>query len=171
MNLDLLVEMELNRWDWSNIMMCGGPATNIPLAIRELLSAETGDEAEEAYWKLENFIVVQGNIFEAAAYSIPVLMAALVKTDRPGPVQVSLFELLYQILGGEVHADEIARGMHDLKERCVASARVGLWVLYPYYQAFQGDLRRYLKCIILTLENDMYRLNYLDDHLEKNESK
>ena len=169
MNLDLLVEMELNRWDWSNIIEAHGPATNIPVAIRELMLAQNVEESEIAYWKLENHIVVQGNVFEAAAYAVPVFMAALVKTDRPTHFVISTMDLFYQIIAGGVHEEEIARGMPDLKERCIAAMREGIWILYANY--LQGRVRRSLGEVISMLDDDPYRLKYLDEKRGKSESK
>jgi hypothetical protein len=169
MNLDLLVEMELNRWDWSNIMECDGPATKIPSAIRELISADTPQEARAAYWKLENHVVVQGGIFEAAVYTVPVLVASWVRNDRPTHFVIATMNLFFQILAGDVRSEERERGLHDLKERCIAAMREGLWVLYAYYS--NPILRLSVGDVIAALDKDEYRLKYLDDHLKKNESK
>ena len=43
-----------------------GPADFVPAAIERLTASATEDDATAAYWELDNRVVVQGQLFEAA---------------------------------------------------------------------------------------------------------
>src|SRR6185503_1812628 len=103
-NLDVLVDCELDRHDWSQFRECTGPATNIPTALRQLISAKTEQEADTAYWRLENHAVVSGGVFESSLPLVPAVLAALVDFDRLEFIRVWLLDLLFQIVNGYVHA-------------------------------------------------------------------
>lgn len=119
------VEREIARFNWSELRVAMGKATDVPSAIRALLRAQSVKEADAAYWRLENVVVVQGNLYEAALPCVTVLLAALRRADRPAFVTCSLLELLFQIVNGEVHMDERTLGNLDLDKRCRRVAREG----------------------------------------------
>lgn len=52
--------------DWRSLRTLIGPADFVPTVIDRLLTATTDDEASTAYWELDNRVVVQGQLFEAA---------------------------------------------------------------------------------------------------------
>lgn len=72
-----LAGAELSRHDWSALRCAGGPATDVPQELRGLLAATNGEERRKHYWKLDNNVVVQGNLYEAAVPVVSVLCAAL----------------------------------------------------------------------------------------------
>lgn len=157
--LNILVESELERLEWAQLREVNGPATRVPGALRELLSARSADEVNRAYWKLENHVVVQGQLFQAALYVVPVLIAALVDGERPLCVRIGMTELLFQILNGKPHPDEIARGLGDLTERCRNAALHGLWI---FYRELLGENRAGAKEVLELLEGDTSRLTFLE---------
>jgi hypothetical protein len=130
MSAELLAEAELGRWDWAALREADGNATLIPVALREMLASTSPEEVEPAYWRIENHVVVQGQLYQAAVQVAGVILAALACVDRPRWVRVSLLELLFQIVNGSPHESEVAVGFGDLAEACRAAARQGLWVLY-----------------------------------------
>ena len=130
MTADSLVERELSRPDWSRLNEIEGAATGIPVALRELLSAQSAEDVTRAYWKLENRVVVQGQLFEAAIHCIPVLLAALISQERPRFVRIGILELMFQIVNGSTHEEEVKRGLCNVDVRCRLSAKHGLWLLY-----------------------------------------
>lgn len=162
MDLERLVECELLRLDWSLIREADGPATDVPVALRDLLSAKSPEEADDAYWRLENHVVVQGQLFEAAKFAVPILMAALVKADRPRHVRIGVLELLFQIVNGVPHEEEVVRGFADLGDRCKSEARDGLWLLYR--ESLEGE-QNAAKEIIQLIDEDSARLRYLIEKL------
>jgi hypothetical protein len=159
MSLDVLVEAELVRHEWSRIRESDGPATSIPIAFRELLASNSPDESTNAYWKLENHVVLQGSLFEAAAYIVPAICAALVDKSRARWVRIQLLGLLDQIVFGEPHPEEVARGLGDLAVRCQDAAREGLWTLYRIFQ--EGELSQTAGDIIELVDHDTGRLDAL----------
>jgi hypothetical protein len=122
-------EWELQRHPWDALREASGTARNVPQALRKLFAARSPDEAEKAYWQLENHVVVQGQLFESAEHVVPVLLAALLD-ELPRHVRISVLELLFQIVAGETHDRERELGNASLSERCRQSAREGLWLLY-----------------------------------------
>src|ERR1700712_1066210 len=139
MKLDMLVEMQLGLYDWTQIREANGTAASIPIAFRELLESESPNASVVAYWKLENHVVVQGSLFQAARCLLPAICAALVDFNRAKWVRVQLLELLYQLVAGVTHPEELTRGTGDLAGQCKAAAREGIWTLYRIYQ--DGELR------------------------------
>ena len=82
MDVDELVQLELDQRDWANICDANGPATDVPTAFRLLLTARTPDEAEAAYWMLENHVVVQGCPTDAALGCVRLRPGDLRRTRR-----------------------------------------------------------------------------------------
>jgi hypothetical protein len=123
-----LAECEIDRVNWANLTEATGSAERIGAALRELLAAATPEEASDVYWKLENHIVVQGELFEAAEASTSVLVAALAD-ERPRHIRIAALELLFQILSGQPSESKQTPTRPDLADRCRARAREGLWLL------------------------------------------
>ncbi|MBP6730806.1 MAG: hypothetical protein KA149_02040 [Chitinophagales bacterium] len=60
--------------DWSKIKILMGYADHVPHAI-SALNAKAEEERDKAYWRLDNNVIVQGGLFEAAYYVIePVIV-------------------------------------------------------------------------------------------------
>ena len=114
--------------EWSTLRDITGTTDNTGKALRNLLSAPTADAARQAYWQLENHIVAQGTVFEAAVPATMVLMAALAG-ELPIHVRIAVLDLLYQILSGTADATEVAAGNGSTVDRCRNHAREGLWGL------------------------------------------
>ena len=123
-----LAEIEISRIDWHKLVEADGPASDIGPALRSLLASTTRGEIEKAYWRLENHIVRQGEIFPAAVASASVLVAALAD-ERPPLVRVYALELLFQILHGYPTAASGVSDVDDLRVQCRNAAREGLWLL------------------------------------------
>ncbi|NHZ94483.1 hypothetical protein [Massilia sp. CCM 8734] len=150
-----IAAIEIARCPWQQLRIMGGSAVNIPDALHQLLGAATPADCEDAYWKLENRVVVQGQLFEAAQFVVPVLLAALLE-PRLSHVTISVLELLLQIVLGESHEDELALGAPDLGDKCRERARQGLWVLYGELMRGNRDCARE---VIEAIELDATRLD------------
>lgn len=76
---------------------------------------------EASYWRLENCVVAQGTLYEAAGYLPPVLFEAFDKA----PLKWSILKLLFQIGNGKAIDDS------ELEQRCHDSVVSGLnrWLL------------------------------------------
>lgn len=127
-----LALQEIARHDWARLAVMSGRPGDVAAALTGLIEATSADDAELHYWELEGFIVVQGQLFEAAPPAVSVLVAALSGTvdERARDFVV---ELLFQLVAGEAHEEVVARGHADLGDQCRARAREGLWTLYRNY--------------------------------------
>ena len=92
MDLDLIYTI-----NWSEIHSNTGFCTNIPDAVNDLFSAD-GKVRENAYWKLDNHIVVQGTLYEGAFYIIPFLLSYIFNDIETGKEET--YNLLYEIANG-----------------------------------------------------------------------
>ncbi|MDP9023785.1 MAG: hypothetical protein M3N13_00230 [Candidatus Eremiobacteraeota bacterium] len=91
-----------------------GSAADIPAALIDLCHATTDAEADKAYWRIDNVVVVQGRLFEAAAAT-----ATCILTCLPGTVGIArtrLLELLVQLGNGEPDPSELALGNVTLSD-------------------------------------------------------
>jgi hypothetical protein len=130
--MNLLAQLCLERVDWSalraaGVTGAGEPATRVPAAVRRLAAAETADAARDAYWQLDNHVVVQGRLFEAAAPLVPVLLA-LLAGPLQGPARHDVANLLVEIVGPAAVPD-LAEDPR-LADECRRLAREGLWTIY-----------------------------------------
>jgi hypothetical protein len=155
MSTRMLAELELERWDWPRLRQATGGAAHVPAAIRALLNAVSSDELDEPYWKLENHVVSQGRLFQAALPVVSVLIAALTCTDRPAWVRTGILDLLFQLVNGTADDSEIANGERDLAAACQQAAREGLWVLYR--ELIEGE-REAAKEVLCEIETNPDRL-------------
>lgn len=114
---------ELLRYDWSSLR-AEGSAAGIPDAIESLRTADSAEEATRAYWRIDNTVVIQGSLFEAAEATIPCVLAALNQcTDAARP---RIFELLYQLGAGNTRHTEVNAGNRYLDDRCRAAVKLGV---------------------------------------------
>ena len=86
---------KVNLEDWESVQVLGGSASHVPEAIIGLLSSNKVD-FDKAYWKLDNHIIVQGDLFSSAALVPKYLEEVLLKTKFKEPV----IDLLWQIGSG-----------------------------------------------------------------------
>lgn len=124
-----MLKIELDRHEWGSLGGMGGTAEHGPESILRLTAGETEDEVWAAYWELENYVVVQGQLFEASVYVVPALLTALLG-DLSRPARQAVLELLFQIVSGESDMEEVGRGNGDLGTRCRQQAQEGIWILY-----------------------------------------
>ena len=103
---------ESERYDWAKLDAVGS-AIGVPQALDALHAAMTEDEATDAYWQIDNTVVVQGSLREAAvptAVCIVNMLATATAVSRP-----FLIELLQQISDGKPQAghERIAIAIND----------------------------------------------------------
>ena len=111
-------------------------ADDVGDAIVELLAAHDAAEAESAYWKLENRIVVQGTVYGAAVPATQILMSSLLD-ELPLPVRISILDLFFQILAGaSLDANR------NLVEQCRAKINEGIWLIVKEFVFGARDAAR-----------------------------
>jgi hypothetical protein len=116
---------EAERYDWARLR-AQGSAAEVPLALDALQKARTNEEAERAYWQIDNTVVVQGALHEAAIATAACGVVALAGALPPG--RAFILELLGQLVRGEASQDEVQAGGGQIRERCVAEIRAGLGI-------------------------------------------
>jgi hypothetical protein len=124
-------ELELKRINWAALRASNGRhAGTVPDALRALAGATTEKEADDAYWRLDNFIVLQGAVFEAAEYVVQPLIQVL--CGHATVVRRYALDLLIEITGAAAYVDpsEVERGNSKLVNRCRERAREGVGVVY-----------------------------------------
>ena len=160
MNYDFLVDLELDRIDWTQIQDASGSATSTPSNFRLLLAATNSEEIKSTYWKLENHVVVQGRLYEAADRLVPAICASLVAPNRSLLVRTWVIELLFQICNGYDAVDGKPKGIavNEFAISCKKIAKNALWLLY-------GELAKQeikiVESLIALLEDDPDRLAIL----------
>jgi hypothetical protein len=90
---------ELDDIPWGEIRQAHGTAEDIPQAIRALATASP-DRVEDAYWRLDNHVVLQGTVYEAA-YSVIPYMLEIIESGRPAENRAAAYDLLVEIARGE----------------------------------------------------------------------
>ncbi|MBX7244759.1 MAG: hypothetical protein K1X53_04630 [Candidatus Sumerlaeaceae bacterium] len=70
---------EMDRMEWATFRTLSGDASHVPAAIRALIS-DIPAQRSEAYWKLDNHVVCQGDLYESAFY-VCAAFANLLKTN------------------------------------------------------------------------------------------
>lgn len=101
-----MVLENLDAIPWADLKQAHGNAAHVAEAIRALES-ESARVRKEAYWKLDNHVVLQGDLYEAAAYVPPFLIAMLASSVRHG--RELILDLLFEIGNGCCGPDERLR--------------------------------------------------------------
>jgi hypothetical protein len=119
---------EIERHDWARLRSAGASA-GVPEGLRALAEATSREAAEAAYWKVDNVVVLQGSLFEAAVAATSALLMVLQTCSNVARPLV--LELLVQIGSGEPDPSELAAGMGDLQTRCIQELQRGM-ALFAY---------------------------------------
>ncbi len=90
-----MFEHILDNENWKSLRTNVGTAEHIPFAVLELMSKDK-NVVENAYWKIDNYAVLQGELSESAKYLPKYLEEVLVKSKFK---EITL-ELLFQIGSG-----------------------------------------------------------------------
>jgi hypothetical protein len=156
-----LVEHELRMVEWEGCSTIGpGGGGRVPEAVRALVGADSPAAAEAAYWRLDNHVVVQGQLFGAALPLVPVLLAALAGELAPA-ARLGVADLLVEIACGSAHEDELRAGNADLGNACRRAARAGLWLFYALLREADAAMRERLLQIVYAVEEDRPRVTEL----------
>jgi len=62
--------------EWMKLKQAHGDASHVPEAVEQLISDDE-EKREKAYWELDNNVVLQSDLYEAAFYIIPFLLEIL----------------------------------------------------------------------------------------------
>ena len=96
----------LDRIPWSQLQQAHGRAGHVPEAVRDLLSHDT-EVVTSAYWQLDNYVVLQSDLYEAAAYLPEFLIESLQYAAPVG--KAAILDLLYEIANGYAPPEQTLR--------------------------------------------------------------
>lgn len=88
---------DIDKISWAKLKQAHGNSEHVPSAIKGLVSNDE-KEQEASYWKLDNHVVLQGDLYQAAFYVIPFLLEILAASIRNGRSYV--YDLLFEIANG-----------------------------------------------------------------------
>ncbi len=142
---------------WDDVRSLPGGSGFVPDALLRLMAADSDAAAEEAYWELDNRVVVQGGLFEVAQFVIAPLLCAL-QDSVTLSAKPKVVDLLVEIALGEPDESELAGGNSDLGERCRAELRHGLWQFYGLLGDADSSVRIGAILVLQTIETDRSRL-------------
>jgi hypothetical protein len=145
-------EQELRRIPWGELRAAHGRDANaVPDALRQLAEAVTEDALRRAYWRLDNEVVVQGALFQAAEFVVfPLLQLLHQGSPRR---QRYVLDLLIEITGraAGVHHEEVERGNDTLLARVRDKAREGVsrayWLLNSEDHEVRSAAGEFLECV------------------------
>jgi len=155
--MNFIAEALLDSVDWDGLRTIRGTANEVPRNLRRLAETQTDEEAVSAYWYLDNEIVVQGKVFQAAAPVVSVLLAML-EGSLSGPARHWTMELLVQISCGWADVSEIALGNSDVIEECRRRAREGIWTIYGQLLDPDREVRECALEVVATIDLERQRV-------------
>ncbi|WP_137940384.1 hypothetical protein [Chitinivorax sp. B] len=83
--------------NWATLKQAHGFADHVPEAIKGLISDDE-KEQESSYWRLDNYVVLQGDLYQSAFYVIPFLIEVVNSEVKSGRAYV--YDLLIEISNG-----------------------------------------------------------------------
>jgi hypothetical protein len=160
--MNLFVE-ELNQVKWQNLRTMQGNAAHIPEAFSEMTFAVSEEVGRTAYNNLDNSLVVQGQLFEAAEHLIPFLILGSLKGTEIG--KWLCLDLLVEIAGGYSDSSEDEIGNINLEFRCKEAVRRGIPVYYHFLESADMRTRDCAAIILAWVESEHERLNWYSQRI------
>jgi hypothetical protein len=95
--------------DWSKLEACRGfaSAVEVPKAIEVILDGSQA-ERQQAYWKIDDYVVVQGSLFESAPYAARLLVDGI--KANPQRLNLELLDLLFELANGNARGALVEHG-------------------------------------------------------------
>ena len=100
----------IHKENWKNLTVLTGTAEHIPEAVLALLS-EDKTTFEAAYWKIDNYSVVQGDLYTSAEVLPKYLCEVVLKSN----FKERVIDLIWQI--GSGYSEDA-----ELRKRCYAES-------------------------------------------------
>ena len=143
----------LEHINWSELRQAHGDAGHVPTALKGLISSDE-TEQEASYWKLDNHVVLQGDLYESAFYVIPFLLELLESGITNGRNYV--YDLLFEIANGYA-AEEVSCNYQgeslDLTEACKRSVLTGINLYLNEVANIGSESRENALDLIVSLES------------------
>lgn len=140
---------------WASLaVIAGRTAEGIPGALRELCSPNP-DTRHKAYWRIDNYVVVQSDLFEAAWYVVPFLLEIVESSISNGRCEV--YDLLYEIGNGSAPSDSVITlgnaTTQPLAIACRHAVRAGLPLYIRELQTSRDEVREKALALIMSLND------------------
>jgi len=118
---------DLHAIAWSEKAVASGKADKVPQALVGLLSPDE-KVRDRSYWQLDNEVVLQSDLYEAAYFVIPFLIDSLKATVPFGRERI--YDLLYEIAHGDAPSTTVCRtnegDIVPLNQACAGELKKGL---------------------------------------------
>lgn len=116
-----------------------GSASGVPSALADLQAATSPMAANDAYWGIDNVVVVQGSLYEAA---VPAAACAVLALYQSTPVaRPFVLELLGQLGMGTADPSEVAAGNAHLQKQCIQQLSRGVAMYFALLRSGTEDER------------------------------
>ena len=150
---------QLDDVDWRTLRTAHGTAERVPAALRELAAARDSAERKSAYWNLDNYIVLQGTIYDSACAAVPYILDILLSSESTG-LRIAAYDLLIEIARGV--PDPGIPATDDLRHACRGTIASG-WHAYAQdlLASREGAIRRRALDLVTTLDDDVEELRSL----------
>jgi len=128
---DELWRAELSRHNWKSYSCgCGQTAEHVPADFAAFMGAAPESVAQKTFRDgLDNHVIIQSNIFEAAIPATSVLIAALGSWPSSAHRR-RIITRIRGIVGAETFHAEVDDGRVDLELAARETARAGIWNIY-----------------------------------------
>ena len=121
------LQQELSGVNWSEKSVASGKADKVPAALAGLLSPDE-NLRNRSYWQLDNEIVLQSDLYEAAYFVIPFLIRCL--SEKVAHGRDRIYDLLYEIAHGHAPTSLVCRTKEgdeiSLEDACAREVNKGL---------------------------------------------
>jgi len=155
---------ELDEVDWGSLRTAHGTADHVPDALKALARADDPEAVREAYWRLDNYIVLQGTIYPSVLPAVPYILDLLLSAP-PGPRRIAAYDLLIEIARGVPDpADPTAAGLPERVRPLIASGRAAYE--HDLRDAADPALRRRALDLLTTISDDPEGLRALLDDVD-----
>ena len=162
MNQLELVEIEIQRYDWSKMLCgCGESATHVPALLRELAGqAEKGAGID--YDDVARHVVSPASMFLEPAPAVVSVIMAVLASGTTEYARVAYLQMLLFMLSADTQAPLPALAGRDVAAECEAEVRRGLWTLYAEVLSSEDIVARsHAYEILILIEEDEERLERL----------
>lgn len=124
---------------WADLKTAHGVAEGVGPAIEELASPSAATRSA-ALWRIDNHVVLQGDLYEAAPWAARALLELLDRSDLPDRALV--LDLLLELARGEDGGREVVtrRGPMRIRDATLAVLAAGLPVVRREAASIADDL-------------------------------
>lgn len=150
--------------EWDRLRTVSGTASDIPRHFIDLLEAKDDKAARDAYWKLDNHVLVQGRAFSSAPALLPFALAAASMDGLGAPARRWIVELVTEIALAKAHEDE--PNPAEIERAIVDCLESSTWLFYGLI----ADIDPRIRCagveLVSRYESDSRNLSALASFLE-----